>query len=171
MLIAVPAIRPAWTIGRSIWLARRAGFLALLSAPLICGWLFHLSSRDFLEGDGPDLLGYLPMGLSLFLTFVFCNFTESDRRGRFDGFLAGQPGLWDCRVARRTRSQPHSARRCRRHRSAPGSRFDSGPVPERARTRARDGSCRFRGPFFTSQRGWSATRPLSGPWRGSASRG
>jgi len=86
VLIAVPAIRPAWTIGRSIWLARRAGFLALLSAPLICGWLFHLSSRAFLEGDGPDLLGYLPMGLSLFLTFVFCNFTESDRRGRFDGF-------------------------------------------------------------------------------------
>jgi hypothetical protein len=40
------------------------------------------------EGDAGDMLGYLPMGLSLFLTFVLCNFTESEQRGRLDGFPA-----------------------------------------------------------------------------------
>jgi hypothetical protein len=85
-LISRQAIRSAWTIARSIWLARRFGFVALLSAALVCGWLYHLLSPALLKGEGADLLGYLPMGLSIFLTFVLCNFTENDRRGRLDGF-------------------------------------------------------------------------------------
>jgi hypothetical protein len=69
-----------------MWTARRHFFLALLGAPLVCGWLFHFLPPAFLQGDGSNFLGYMPMGLSLFLTFVACNFTENDRRGRLDGF-------------------------------------------------------------------------------------
>src|SRR5258708_4506674 len=56
------------------------------SRALACGWAFHLVPLASQKGDSADLLAYLPMGLSLFVTFVLCNFTESDRKGRFDGF-------------------------------------------------------------------------------------
>lgn len=80
------AIRPGWTIARSMWLARRPDFLVLGSAPFVCGWLFHLAPTSFTADGAASTVGFLLMGLSLFLTFVFCNFTEQDRRGRLDGF-------------------------------------------------------------------------------------
>jgi hypothetical protein len=85
-LISQSVIIAPWTIARSMWLAQRPRFLALLCAAVVCGWFFHLVPLASQKSDGMDLLAYLPMGLSIFLTFVFCNFTESDRRGRFDGF-------------------------------------------------------------------------------------
>jgi hypothetical protein len=85
-LMTFPAIRPAWAITRSAWLAHRKNFLVLLSAPLVCGWLLHASSSTFLKSESAAALAILLVGFSLFLTFVFCNFTESDKRGRSDGF-------------------------------------------------------------------------------------
>ena len=79
-------IRPAWTITRAMWSAQRMAFLGLLMAAFVCGLLFHWVRLVIQDPDGLDAVGYLPMGLSLFLTFVFCNFTESDRRDRCEGF-------------------------------------------------------------------------------------
>jgi hypothetical protein len=85
-LISHPVMRPAWMIARSMWSIRRTGFLALLSAPLAFGWVFHLLPPNAVDGGESGLLGFLPMGLSLFLTFVFCGFTESNSRGQSEGF-------------------------------------------------------------------------------------
>ena len=86
MMISQTAFMSGLTIARSMWSANRAGFLALFAGPLACGWGVHFVPISFQHSEGADVLAYLPMGLCIFLTFVLCNFTESDRKGRFDGF-------------------------------------------------------------------------------------
>src|SRR6185436_19535597 len=88
LMHATPAFRSGWTIARSMWLARQPAFVGLVAAPLLCGWLFHLAPASFLSRESAGTLGKLLMGLSLFLTFICCNFTENDRRERLDGFPA-----------------------------------------------------------------------------------
>src|SRR5258706_9060730 len=69
-----------------MWLAHRRGFLAVLSATLFCGLAFPIVRPHLHDADALSALGYVPMGLLLFLTFVFCGFTDSDRRARLTGF-------------------------------------------------------------------------------------
>jgi hypothetical protein len=69
-----------------MWWNRRGGFRTLAALALGCGVFFQLAASHISSHDALDALGYFPMGLSLFLTFAFCSFTEPDRRGRFEGF-------------------------------------------------------------------------------------
>ena len=80
------AIFPMWNLARSIFMAQRHGFFALGVAVLACGWGFHSIPPSWQRGEIGDLLAFMPMGLSLFLTFIFCNITGGDPRNRFDGF-------------------------------------------------------------------------------------
>jgi hypothetical protein len=87
-MTAAPALRSGWTIARSMWQVRQPAFLALVLAPLLYGWFLHMTPASVLSRETSTTLGSLLMGLSLFLTFVCCNFTENDRRERLDGFPA-----------------------------------------------------------------------------------
>ena len=78
--------QPGWTIIRSIWWRHRRGFGGLLALALVGAGVFQIAAPHFSHGEGWDAVGYLSMGLSLFLTFAFCGFTESDRRARFEGY-------------------------------------------------------------------------------------
>jgi hypothetical protein len=77
-----PAVALAWEICR----AQRGAFLALAGALLVCaGWQwFRFATRA--AGQFFENLCIPIMGLSLAASFVLFRFTESDRRGRFNGF-------------------------------------------------------------------------------------
>lgn len=85
-MISPVSIRLGWTIAQAIWLANRRSFVALVAAAGICGVLFRTPGLVSWSSDALNALGYIPMGLSLFLTFVFCGFNESDRKERDSGF-------------------------------------------------------------------------------------
>lgn len=70
----------------SIFRARQTSFGALLAGTLLCGIAFRLAPLSSWTSDGVDALGYICLGFALFLTFVICNFTEADHRGRLNGF-------------------------------------------------------------------------------------
>lgn len=78
-------LRQAATIAESMLLAKRHGLAALLVFSVIWSVLLR-ATQSHVGADAQGALSYLPMALSLFLTFVFCTFTESDRRGRFESF-------------------------------------------------------------------------------------
>jgi hypothetical protein len=77
---------PGLTLARGIWLANRCGFLGVIAAVLVLALGYRLAGAAAWERGTQDASSYLPMGFSIFLIFVFCNFTESDRRARFTGF-------------------------------------------------------------------------------------
>jgi hypothetical protein len=79
-------INAGWTIFRLIWWNHRLGFGLLLALALICGFVLFPLISSFSGGPASDATIYLPMGLSLFLVFLFCGFTETDRKGNFEGY-------------------------------------------------------------------------------------
>src|SRR5688572_6156950 len=85
--IAVSELRQAAAIAHSMWLSKRMGFVALLLVALVWSVLLRFTAPR-LGADAQGALSYLPMALSLFLGFIFCTFTETDRRGRLEGFPA-----------------------------------------------------------------------------------
>lgn len=80
-------LRQAAAIAHSMWLAKRMGFVALLLVALVWSVLLRFTAPR-LGADAQGALSYLPMALSLFLGFILCTFTETDRRGRLEGFPA-----------------------------------------------------------------------------------
>ena len=80
--------QPTWTIAHAMWLAHRRGYQALLGATLFGAAVLYLVGPTLRDPEALNALGYLPMGLLIFITFVFCGFTETDPRGRFTGFPA-----------------------------------------------------------------------------------
>jgi len=79
-------IHSGWTIFRLIWWNHRLGFGSLLALALICGFVLFPVTSSLSGQPASDATIYLPMGLSLFLVFLFCGFTESDRKGNFEGY-------------------------------------------------------------------------------------
>lgn len=77
---------PAFAIGWEIWQSHRRGFLAVLAAIPLGAILSHAFAESLRPGALFHALSFLPLAASLFATFVFFNYTEADRRGRFVGF-------------------------------------------------------------------------------------
>ena len=78
--------QPGWMIVRSIWWRHRLGFWGLLALAMVGAGVFQIAAPRIAHREGWEGLGYLPMGLSLFVTFAFCGFTEPDRRARLEGY-------------------------------------------------------------------------------------
>jgi hypothetical protein len=70
------------------WWNHRLGFTLLWALALTCSFLLSPVTSSLSDRYTADAISYVPMGLSLFLAFVFCSFTESDRKGRFEGYPA-----------------------------------------------------------------------------------
>lgn len=79
-------LKPAWSIACAMWMGHRRGFAAVLSATILCGLVFRIVGQNVRDAETRDSLGFIPMGLLLFMTFILCGFTETDRRARFTGF-------------------------------------------------------------------------------------
>jgi len=77
---------PALAIGWEIWQSHRRGFLAVLAAVPLGAILGRVYAESLRPGTLFHALSFLPLAASLFATFVFFNYTEADRRGRFVGF-------------------------------------------------------------------------------------
>ena len=83
-MIRPSAIRSAWTIIWAIWRRHQRSIIGLLAITFLFGWIFRATPGS----EVIQTIGNLGMGLSLFLTFVICGFTEGDRKARSWGFSA-----------------------------------------------------------------------------------
>src|SRR5688572_12222957 len=79
-------IKVGWGILRLVWWNQRLGFILLLGVALLFGVLLSPVTSDFSNLQTSDAANYVTLGASLLLVFVFCSFTDSDRKRRFEGY-------------------------------------------------------------------------------------
>lgn len=82
------AVRPAWTIARGIWSNGRWGFCALLAVGVIWGLAARITIAVFQNHVVLQVATVMAATMALLVTFLLCNFTETDRRERHSGYPA-----------------------------------------------------------------------------------